>query len=209
MRLNVEQKKIVQLKPNGHMLVKGVAGSGKTTVGIHRIPYLVNHYCHNKGDGVLMITFNKTLVNYIQCLYEKVENDEEQLSMKQLMNHNVNTEIMTIDKIMFMYYKKAPGNKDIQIINSNEKYTYISKAISIVSSKYEKLNIIDPSNINFLIDEIDWINACLIEKLEDYQTVDRIGRATNVSKNSPQKLLKNSRVREAIFELKKTYEKLF
>jgi superfamily I DNA/RNA helicase len=44
MELNIDQLRIVNLKPNGHCLVKGVAGSGKTTVAVNRIPYLINHY---------------------------------------------------------------------------------------------------------------------------------------------------------------------
>lgn len=44
MELNVEQRKLVQSKPNGNTLIKGVAGSGKTTVAVNRIPYLLNHH---------------------------------------------------------------------------------------------------------------------------------------------------------------------
>lgn len=29
MQLNVEQRRIIESKPNGHTLIKGVAGSGK------------------------------------------------------------------------------------------------------------------------------------------------------------------------------------
>ena len=43
MQLNVEQKRIIEAKPNGHVLVKGVSGSGKTTVAVHRIPLLLNN----------------------------------------------------------------------------------------------------------------------------------------------------------------------
>jgi len=42
MQLNLEQKKLIQLEPSGHCLVKGMAGSGKTTVAIHRIPHLMH-----------------------------------------------------------------------------------------------------------------------------------------------------------------------
>lgn len=45
MNLNVEQKKLIQAKPIGHNLIKGVAGSGKTTVAAHKIPFLLKHYC--------------------------------------------------------------------------------------------------------------------------------------------------------------------
>jgi DNA helicase II / ATP-dependent DNA helicase PcrA len=45
MRLNVEQQKIVELEPSGHMLVKGVAGSGKTSVAIRHIQFVCDNYC--------------------------------------------------------------------------------------------------------------------------------------------------------------------
>ncbi|WP_370222820.1 UvrD-helicase domain-containing protein, partial [Cytobacillus sp.] len=41
----MEQRRIVELEPGGPMLVKGVAGSGKTTVAIRRIHFLMDHYC--------------------------------------------------------------------------------------------------------------------------------------------------------------------
>ena len=204
----MEQKKIIQLKPSGHMLVKGVAGSGKTTVGIHRIPYLATHYCYDKNDEVLMITFNKTLKNYIEYLYGKVENEENQLSMNEIFHSSGKVTIKTIDKLIYDYYRMSCRNKPRKLLDISEKYQYYSKAISIVSKKYENLHIIDPSNIKFLMGEVEWINACVIENEEDYQVIDRMGRATNVSKNSPQKLLKNSRTRKAIFELKLVFEKL-
>ena len=53
MKLNMEQRKIIESKPNGHMLVKGVAGSGKTTVAVHKIPFLLKHYCPADEDRVI------------------------------------------------------------------------------------------------------------------------------------------------------------
>lgn len=66
MELNVEQRKIVESKPNGHSLVKGVAGSGKTTVAVYKIPILLNYYCPNDDDNILMVTYNKSL--YIKII---------------------------------------------------------------------------------------------------------------------------------------------
>ena len=59
MKLNVEQRKIIELEPSGHSLIKGVAGSGKTTVAIRRVTFLKNHYCPEDDDNVLLVTFNK------------------------------------------------------------------------------------------------------------------------------------------------------
>lgn len=44
MQLNIKQKKLIQSKPAGHSLIRGVAGSGKTTVAINRMPFLLKHY---------------------------------------------------------------------------------------------------------------------------------------------------------------------
>ncbi len=52
MQLNVEQRRIIESKPNGHTLIKGVAGSGKTTVAVNKIPLLLRHYCAAEDDKV-------------------------------------------------------------------------------------------------------------------------------------------------------------
>ena len=48
MDLNAEQKRIATQEPKGHHLIKGVAGSGKTSVGLYRVHFLLNNYCYGK-----------------------------------------------------------------------------------------------------------------------------------------------------------------
>ena len=72
----MEQRRIVELESNGHMLIKGVAGWGKTTESVVRIPFFLRHYCHEKDDKVLLVTFNKTLLNYIKYQYNKVDEED-------------------------------------------------------------------------------------------------------------------------------------
>lgn len=62
----MEQRKIIELEPAGHSLIKGTAGSGKTTVAIRRVGFLQNHYCPEKDDSVLLIIFNKTQLKYVK-----------------------------------------------------------------------------------------------------------------------------------------------
>lgn len=208
MQLNLEQKKLIQMEPSGHLLIKGVAGSGKTTVAVHRIPFLLNHYCHDSDDKILLITFNKTLLNYIKYLYDKVENTDFQIGMSELMSNEVNVDIKTIDSIVYSYFcRMHPGN-EYNIVNPNQKYKIMNKAIHILSKDNDLHKIVSPQNINFLIDEIEWIDACLIETIEDYQQVDRIGRTSNVIDRTPQKLLKNSELRASIYRLKEVFQDL-
>lgn len=204
MQLNVEQKRLIQAKPNGHVLIKGVAGSGKTTVAVHRIPFLLNHYCFGQDDNILMVTYNKTLVNYIQHLYGKVE-EESQESFQDVFGKNEKKiDIYTIDSILYKYFSKhKKGNKNIGkvLLDSGIKYEIISACISELNKKYSNVNVLDHRNASFLTDEIDWIKSCNYMEVEEYQNADRLGRMSHQSKEGPQKLMKNSDTRRAIFDL--------
>ena len=51
MRLNIEQQKLVNSKNVGHQVIRGIAGSGKTTVGVCRASYLLDNVC-DKDDMI-------------------------------------------------------------------------------------------------------------------------------------------------------------
>lgn len=208
MQLNIEQKRLIQAKPNGHVLIKGVAGSGKTTVAVHRIPFLLNHYCFRADDNILLVTYNKTLVNYIQHLYEKVEEDNVAEFQSLFGGNEKKVDIFTIDSIIFKYfnqYKKVSKYKGEAITDSGIMYSVLSSCIADLKKKYSNVNILDHRNLSFLMDEIDWIKSCNYMELEEYQNADRLGRMTHQNKDAPQKLMKNSDTRKAIFDLMHLY----
>lgn len=208
MKLNMEQRRIVELEPSGHMMIKGVAGSGKTTVAIRRISFLHQHYCHEEDDRILLVTYNKTLLNYIKYQYQKME-DEEQEQLELWLKPNGSVEISTIDSLMYKYflkYQKRTGTAYKTSTNAVER-PVILKAIHLVQDQFPDCKILSPKNSNFLLDEVSWINACNITDEQSYQNMDRIGRATGGS-GAPQKLLKNSKVRAAIFALMETFNEL-
>lgn len=208
MKLNMEQRRIVELEPSGHMMVKGVAGSGKTTVAIRRISYLHQHYCHEEDDKILFVTYNRTLLNYIKYQYKKIE-DEEQEQLEVWFRPNGSVEIITIDSLMYKYFQKyqqRTGNSYKISTNAVER-SVILKAIHLIQDQFPDCRILSPKYCNFLLDEVTWINACNITDEQTYQNIDRIGRATGGS-GTPQKLLKNSKVRAAIFALMETFNHL-
>lgn len=60
-----EQNRIIRDKPEGVLVVQGVAGSGKTTIVLHRVAYLIYHSEGGKGLRALIIAPNKLFLNYI------------------------------------------------------------------------------------------------------------------------------------------------
>lgn len=206
MQLNVEQKRIIEAKPNGHVLVKGVAGSGKTTVAVHRIPLLLNNYCYGKDDKILMVTFNKSLTKYVEYIYNNIkkERESEQLTLINQDNSD-KLEIKTIDSLMFRYFKSNKNYNNITIGTEQELNNIILESIVQVSKIYPKVKILSPSNLSFIKEEIKWIKSCNYNELEVYQNIDRIGRISRKSTDGPQKLRKNSEARDSIFRVLELY----
>ena len=61
--LNPEQDKLVRLDSRGHLLIRGVAGSGKTTIALYRAKYLSENYLDMfTANKILVLTYNRTLV---------------------------------------------------------------------------------------------------------------------------------------------------
>ncbi len=207
MRLNVEQQKIVELEPSGHMLVKGVAGSGKTSVAIRRIQFLCDNYCPEEDDNILLVTFNKTLIKYIQHQYEELQTHDI-TGQQGLLRHNIQADIKTIDQLMFSYFMRYQKRHNVsyKIVDIKKSRQVLQRAILKVKPYYEKIKLLSLKNSNFLMDELEWIKACNIPDLETYQEIDRIGRS-NGGDGNPQKLFKNSETREAIYRLMETYDK--
>lgn len=206
MRLNMEQRRIIEVEPAGHMLVKGVAGSGKTTVAVHRIDFLRQHYCPEDDDHILLVTYNKTLLKYIEHQYNHIESDE---LAEGFMPSNAKIDMTNIDRLMYRYFKKYEKRhqKSFQIMKSFRRHHYLQKALLEIKSQYEDIAVLTPKNSNFLLDEMNWIKACDIADLETYQDIDRIGRSEGGSGN-PQKLTKNSKTRESIYTLMEKYDQM-
>ena len=61
-----EQNDIIRAPLNFPLIVQGSAGSGKTTVALHRLAYLVYRYNEKiKGEDILVLAPNKLFLDYI------------------------------------------------------------------------------------------------------------------------------------------------
>lgn len=200
MELNIDQLRIVNQKPNGHCLIKGVAGSGKTTVAVNRIPTLLNHYVQAE-EKVLIITYNKTLINYTKYLMDFVD-------LQQNLFFETDPckliDICTIDSIIRKYnLKNAP---DFQLADKQAIREAMKQAIHTVHKTHIDSTLLSVHNLQFLTEEIDWLKSCRYLERETYQNVDRQGRMS-VGENRF-RLPKNSSIRNEIFDLYLAYENI-
>ncbi len=207
MQLNMEQKKLIQASPAGQGLIKGVAGSGKTTVALHRALFLRRHYCLAPEDRLLLVTYNKTLIKYLKHLYSKVEEEYQDYYSNIFTDDEDKVNIQTIDSIMYRCYAAAPDNSCELLLDRNRAFSILHECIGELSKKHIGVNLLDARHAAFLMDEIEWIKSCHYLELEEYQGADRVGRSSYQSREIPQKLPKHSETRQAIYELMLLYNR--
>ena len=95
-----EQNRIIREPVNKNLIIQGVAGSGKTTVALHRIAYLVYNNRENiKTEQYLIIGPNKFFVNYISGVLPDLDvEDVKQLTYDELCSEILQENITLIDE---------------------------------------------------------------------------------------------------------------
>lgn len=81
-----EQNEIIRRSPLYNCLVQGVAGSGKTTVAMHRISYILYNYADQfKPEDFYIVGSNQLLLNYITGVLPDLDvYGVRQMTMEQL-----------------------------------------------------------------------------------------------------------------------------
>ena len=81
-----EQNDIIRKSPYHNMIVQGVAGSGKTTVAMHRISFILYNYAERfRPEDFYIVGSNRILLNYITGVLPSLDvYGVRQMTMEQL-----------------------------------------------------------------------------------------------------------------------------
>ncbi len=84
-----EQNKIIRNPLYNNLIIQGVAGSGKTTVALHRVAYLVYNYRNKiKPEQYLVVGPNKFFINYISNVLPDLDvNNVSQLTYDEIVKN--------------------------------------------------------------------------------------------------------------------------
>lgn len=154
-----EQLKVIGDVRPGFRIIRGAAGSGKTTTALLRLGEQIRirldrrqRYGHVAPVRALVLTFNRTLEGYItELAYHSVPDDEA-----------LDLEISTFAS----WARSLVGN--VRILSHRQAGALLRPHL---------IGLIDPSRLDFFIDEVFYILGRFEpESLGDYLTVVREGR---------------------------------
>ena len=160
--LNPEQDKLVRLDPREHRLIRGVAGSGKTTIALYRAKYLSENYLDMfTANKILVLTYNSTLVAFMR-------EQARELGLEGV-------EISTFHRWAGNYLKRReiPINKVLRS-GDEERKTILRKACNEVRRRFQNHSILS-RNPFFFAKEIQWMKGSRILDLETYLSAERQG----------------------------------
>lgn len=112
-------------------------GSGKTIVALHRALYLQLNYCFNEDDAVLLLTYNKALINYLNYIFKKIVKEHEHEYSNLYSKANRKVDKLNIDKMIRDHYVAIAGEDKLEFVYYNEAIRSILKeCISEVKKDY-------------------------------------------------------------------------
>jgi DNA helicase-2/ATP-dependent DNA helicase PcrA len=183
---------LVRVSATGPVLIKGVAGSGKTTIGLYRAQYLADtiekqQRLFGEKASILLLTFSRTLANALQQLYTELHGE---------VPHTI-----TIDTFSRWMMRELGKAIEYQIIgNKQKRYELIGQAQREVAQEYTDDNTIMAHPLDFFLDEIDTvIRSRGLETLQDYQMVNRVGRGIGLDREKH---------RPVVWKIYKRYQEL-
>ena len=182
--LHPDQRILVTKKFNGPARLRGVSGSGKTVVAIHRARHLAREIVQDRSNEfVLFLTFNKSLAELVNNLIHQLCLTSEQEKIQ----------VTTVDKwckdYVIFRFGQLPRWQDSEI----EKIWLDAINIHLETLKKEKLCPIHAlmsdalkrdRDILFLRDEVEFIFGKFIHtETLGYLSCDRTGRIRRLSRN--------------------------
>ncbi|MBN2893765.1 MAG: AAA family ATPase, partial [Bacteroidales bacterium] len=207
-----DQNKIIRNQSAQTLIIQGVAGSGKTSIALHRIAFLLYKFKTSlKSEDILIISPNKVFSDYISnVLPELGETQIPQTGMEELA-----VEILG-DKIKFQTLQEQINN-----LLENEDQKLISRIrIKTISDFIEELDnfvayverrYFIPNDI--IIDGITISSSIILNKYQSYHRIPVLKRFLEISLSlsdyvriKHRKELKKPQIKKTETEIKKMFK---
>ncbi|WP_291637768.1 UvrD-helicase domain-containing protein, partial [Clostridium sp.] len=203
MTIQKEQDDLIRQPRTKTIVVDGVAGSGKTTIALHRVAYLLYNYRKILQDKVLILGPNNVFMEYISSVLPSLGES----GVKQTTFRDFAFDILGITDVMSLkeYMEKVlSGEKeftdDITYKNSIEYQNFLDDAVEKLDSEY------------FKIEDLIFMNELLVSKEDIMEMFNNYYKTMPLFRRSKKiKRIIYSKIRDARDEkvriIQKEYEK--
>jgi len=208
-----EQKKVLFLPPKNPIQIKGVAGSGKTTVALYRAKHLINNFANLFEEPfVIIFSYNKSLVKYIKNLLPLVQGgykdpDSEKgfinkiknmVSTKEDIKPGLKVNVSTFHSWAFKFMSDHGLKMNGKTVNSSGQKQIIENIVMDAQKRIPNEPILK-KKIQFFVEEFSWIKGKMLHENQiGYLEAKRIGRGTKDRVTSHDK--------EIVFSCFKSYQ---
>lgn len=194
-----DQNAIIRKSPHKNIIVQGVAGSGKTTVAMHRISFILYNYTKKfKPEDFYIVGSNRILLNYITSVLPDLDvHGIKQMTMEELFTRLLYEDwkpkkfkivacpMEALQKGTLTWFKKLENycnNLEQQIIPT---HPILFQEIVLLSTEKIEDYIKDNPNVS-VQSKINMLNARVIAKLQNEIT----GQDLTYTKERKRELIK-------------------
>lgn len=210
-----EQNEIIRNISNKNLIVQGIAGSGKTSVALHRIAFLLYKIKNLKSSNVLIFSPNKIFSEYISnVLPELGEENTSETTFSEFASHYIKEfkSVESFSGFIEKYYTNKRDDEDLirfklsnEMIKVIENYVQeIDKNIKIIDNIETKFSLIEKEYLNYLLK--DRYNKMPIFERMDYIAEHLCNKLGLISKKD--KISITKKIKE-VLSIKPDYKKLY
>lgn len=190
-----EQNKVIRNTDDKNLIVEGIAGSGKTSVALHRIAFLLYRIPNLTSNNIVIFTPNKVFAEYISnVLPELGEDNTYSMTFYDILCQNISEykDIENFTDFISRYYKHEIDNYDLI------KYKQSDEIILDLDNYLQDIlnNIRFTANLeydNFISINVDELNQMLIHKYDKFPLFERIHEmAMRIASNNYEGSVKES-----------------
>ena len=204
--LKGEQKKVLFLSATEPIQIKGVAGSGKTTIALYRAKHLLETQNNLFQEAkVIIFTFNKTLTAYIEATKYQISGGYQQDSDIRINRSKpgLNVRIVNFHSWAYQFLTNRGINAWVDLNTLSNLKNEIVNNLKIALIKENPTSNILKKKVDFFLEEISWMKGRLLLTQYEYLNAKRTGRGTSdrVTKNDRELIWKifdgyNKRMKE-------------
>ena len=210
-----EQNEIIRNISNKNLIVQGIAGSGKTSVALHRIAFLLYKIKNLKSSNVLIFSPNKIFSEYTSnVLPELGEENTSETTFGEFASHYIKEfkSVESFSGFIEKYYTNKRDDEDLirfklsnKMIKVIENYVQeIDKNIKIIDNIETKFSLIEKEYLNYLLK--DRYNKMPIFERMDYIAEHLCNKLGLISKKD--KISITKKIKE-VLSIKPDYKKLY